>query len=253
MPELLGKAAQLFAELEHLRFTREIDGFTLARLQKETRHLLKTDALHAYQILGALEGFAGNIVEMRQNYEAALHLTLDSLNKSIVLHNYATSLVNVGYFSESIALEIKSRSLVEMTESRLLSLVKVHVNAGLFHRAAQYLEKAADFDNELSVFVLSLTQFMDENGVCDEELQQMIEIAIAVLHRHQFFNFYSGNVTMNFAGDEGARWFRYVIKVNRSVEEVVEMKYELACQLAETDLPLKLLNNFMTTYECVGE
>jgi hypothetical protein len=250
MPALATKTAELLERLEHLRTTPEIDPFTLKRLQREAHNLLKADAFSAYQILGALEGFTGNIKEMRRNYEIARSLALTERDKSRVLHNYTVSLSDTGYFSEAALLQAESHHQIETAKFDLSHPVQDHLRAGLFHQVAQYAEQATNLDDKLFFYILSVTQFMDKHEVSDQELQRLIEIAVSVLHEHQFFNFYFRNIIIEFAADESSRWFRYVIKVNRSVEEVVEMEYELACQLAEIDLPLNLLSNFITTYEC---
>lgn len=44
-----------------------------------------------------------------------------------------------------------------------------------------------------------------------------------------------------------------MIKIDHSVNEMVEMKYELVCALAESDLPAELLLNFIVAYEIVEE
>lgn len=253
MPELATKAEQLFAELETLRSTPEINPFTFKRLQREANGLLKVDALSAYQILGVLSGFAGHIAEIRKNYERALQLATTSLKKSEALYNYAASLSYVGYFAESVEFIDQAQTLVTIPDFRLLDSVQMYSRAGLFHRAKQHIDKIELLDKELSKVIFSIMQFMDKHAVHDESYQKLLEIAVSVLHQHQFFNFHSRNIVIGFAEDDNSRWFRYVIKVNRPVGEIVEMKYELACQLAEMDLPLNLLSHFIVTYQCAEE
>ncbi len=250
MPELATKATQLFAELDILRSTPKIDAFTLKRLEHEAKKLLAVDAFRGYQILGALFGFSGKISEMRENYDRALKLALTPAEKSIALHNYSTSLENAGYFAESVELAFQVLSLGTGYLQKLAFLWSCY-RAGSLHRAIQYVENIALLDQELSRQIVAVVKFMDEHGVRDEELQKMIEIAVSVLHAHDFFDF--RNISIGFSSDEESAWFRYVIRVARSVEEVVEMKYELATQLAEVDLPMNLLSNFLVTYQCVGD
>lgn len=244
MPELATKSAQLFDELKKLHYQSKIDEITLKRLEREAKKLLAVDALNGYQILGALCGFAGRIAEMRENYDKALQLALTPAERATALHNYATSLGDTGYFSEAAELAFQAQNL-EPSSYQLSYFVSKCCVAGLFHRAVQYIE--ATLDKKLFESVISVTQFMNTHGVQDEELQKMIEIAVSVLRERHFFDF--RNVSTGFSSDEESTWFQYVISVDCSVEEMVEMDYELATRLAEADLPINVLSNFLVTYQ----
>jgi len=250
MPELATKATQILAELDVLRSKLEIDAVTLKRLERDAKSVLKVDAFRGYQLLGALFGFSGKVSEMRENYDRALKLALTPAEKSMALHNYSVSLDNAGYFTESVELAFQVLNL-GAEDLQKLAFAWSCYRAGSFHRATQYIENIALLDQKLSQQIIAVVKFMDEHGVRDEELQKMIEIAISVLHARNFFNF--RNMRTAFVSDEDSTWFCYVIKVDRSVEEVVDMRYELAGQLAEVDLPMNLLSNFLVTYECAEE
>ena len=252
MPELATKANQLFEEIERLRLTPELDTFTLTRLQREAINLLKVDAFNAYQILGALASFEENITRVRENYEKALNLASINEDKAIILNNYAISTAVMGYFSEAAKLGIESYNIFPSLR-RAKQNIHHFMRAGLFHHAAELTHKIdnLDLDNGLFSLISRTTRFMDKHGVSDEELQKLIEITITVLHARQFFDF--RRIQLEFLEDEYSQWFHYVIKVNRSVEEIIEMIYELADQLAEVDLPIKLTSNFITAYEIAEE
>ena len=269
MPELATKANQLYEETERLRLAPKLDTFTLNRLQREANNLLKVDAFNAYQILGALASFEGNITRVRENYEKALNLASINEDKAMILNNYAVSMGIMGYFSEAAKLGIESYNIFPSLR-RAKQNIHHFMRAGLFHHAAELTHKIdnLDLDNGLFSLISRTTRFMDKHGVSDEELQKLIEITITVLHARQFFDFHYNvqlgflededsqwfhNVQLGFLEDEDSQWFRYVIKVNRSVEEIIEMIYELANQLAEVDLPIKLTSNFITAYEIAEE
>lgn len=246
MPELATKSAQLGDELKKLHYQSKIDEITLKRLEREAKKLLAVDALNGYQILGVLCGFAGRIAEMRENYDKALQLALTPAERATALHNYATSLGDTGYFLESVERALQSRSL-EPTDFRLPNFASMCCTSGLFHLASQYIKYINRLDQKVSQHIVTVVQFMDKYGVQDEELQKMIEIAVSVLHERHFFDF--RNVSTGFSSDEESTWFQYVISVDCSVEEMVEMDYELATRLAETDLPINVLSNFLVTYQ----
>lgn len=252
MPELATKAMQLFAELDILRSTPKIDAFTLKRLEHEAKKLLSVDAFRGYQILGALFGFSGKISEMRENYDKALKLAPTPAEESMALNNYSASLLVTGYFAESVELVFQALNL-DTGDLHKLNFALSCYKTGSLHRVIQYVENIVLLNQELSQQIIAVVKFMDEHGVRDEELQKMIEIAISVLHAHDFFDFRNMYMYTRFISDESSTCFCYVIKVDRSVEEIVDMKYELASQLAEIDLPINLLSNFLVTYECAEE
>jgi tetratricopeptide (TPR) repeat protein len=250
MPELATKTTQLFAELDVLRSKPKIDAFTLKRLEHEAKKLLSVDAFSGYQLLGALSSFSGRVSEMRENYDKALKLASTPAEKSVALNNYSASLLVTGYFAESVELVFQALNL-DAGDLHKLNFALSCYKSGSLHQAIQHIENLARLDQDLSQQIIAVVKFMDEHGVRDEELQKMIEIAISVLHARNFFNF--RNMRTAFVSDEDSTWFCYVIKVDRSVEEVVDMRYELAGQLAEVDLPMNLLSNFLVTYECAEE
>ncbi len=249
MPELATTSNQLLQELSQLHSMRNIDQFTLKRLQKEAQSLLKSDPLNAHLFLGALAGLKGERSSIHENYKQALTLAPTNPNNAIVLSNYITSLLDIGSFSEAVEPVIKAYDY-KLPISEIVTTILA--KAGLFHRVAELIRQdhlvvAADS------FIFRTERFMDQHGVSDAELQKLIEIAISVLHAHRFFDFRSTRIITEFAEEEDSQWFRYVIKINCSVEEIVDLKYELACQLAEDDLSTELLLNFITAYEFAEE
>lgn len=253
MPVLATKTSEILKELDDLRSKRKkVDTFTLQRLQKEAEKLLQVNAFHAYQILGAIASFRNKKDEVQANYEKALKLAPADEDRAITLNNYATSIGIMGYFSEAVTLSLKASnfsSSFQFIEQSINKLIKV----GLFHRAAELISQLDSFDSTLSTLILRAMQFMDRHSVSDEELQQVIEVTISVLQARQIFDFYQPVIQMEFVTDEESEWFHYSIEVGCSVDEIVEMEYELACQLAELELPLELALYFVTGYEIAEE
>lgn len=252
MPELATKTDQLFEEINRLHFAHAIDEFTLIRLEKEAQKLLNVDAFHAYQLFGTLAGFKNDVVNLHKDYNKALKLVVTSQDSAKALSNYAASLFNMGYFSEAAELSVKSYEYNPPSEVIVLVSSRF-AYAGLIHKAADLIRKHNLIEFH---FVFQVEQFMDEHSVTDEQLQKLIEIAISVLHEHQFFDF-RNSISVEFAEDEDSKWLRYAIKVDRSVEEIVEMDYELAHKLAyevaKSNLPTELILNFIPTYEIAEE
>ena len=92
-----------------------------------------------------------------------------------------------------------------------------------------------------------IEHFMNQRGVSGESLQQLIGIAVAVLHKHEFFDFRHTQVEL--VEDESEQCFCYTIKVKRSMAEVIDLNYELAREIAKSGLPTSLTLNFVPMYE----
>jgi hypothetical protein len=95
-----------------------------------------------------------------------------------------------------------------------------------------------------------IEHFMNQRGVSDELLQQLIEMAIAVLHKHEFFDFRHDDVAqVELVEDQNEECFCYIIKVKRPMAEVIDLNYELAREIAKSGLPTSLNLNFVPMYE----
>ena len=95
-----------------------------------------------------------------------------------------------------------------------------------------------------------IEHFMNQRGVSDELLQQLIEMAIAVLHKREFFDFRrNGTAQVELVEDESEQCFCYTVKVKRPMAEVIDLNYELAREIAKSGLPTSLTLNFVPMYE----
>lgn len=235
-------------------------------MEQKANLLLEQDKITAYQFLGDLASFKGDINNVHSYYEKALELVkTDDAKKLIVLFDYSACLFDMGFFSKGIELSISAYNIVCNTDPLFpfvfKSIIIRFMRVGLVHRAADLIRKKSNEKYLTNIFnelfgdirlIFELEKFMDEHGINDELLQRLFEIGISVLHKHKFFNFRSPPL-IEFSADEDSKWLCSVIKIDRSVDEIVEMKYELACALAESDLPTELLLNFIVAYEIAGE
>jgi hypothetical protein len=231
-----------------LRFKPKVDEFTLLRLEKDAQKLLRVDPFNAYQLLGMLSCFKGKINDMHESYKKALNLAITKEDKELVLDNYAASLYNTGYFSQSAELSSKIYN-ISFPVKLIESINDRFFYAGLFHQVANFSRK---YNLPSNSFIFKIESFIDKYNIKDEQIQKVIKIAISVLHNHHIFNFHNA-VYLELSSDESSTWLSYIIKVNRPVEEIVEMDYELACALAEEDFSSDLLLHFVPVYEVAGE
>jgi len=251
-PQRATNSKKLLEEIERLRLSDEIDEFTFARLEREIDKLLKVEPLISYTLNGILAGLRCDLSSIHKNFQTALNLAIMKEDKATVLDNYATSMWINGYFSEASKLGMESYEnfpSLHFAQQNILRLGAV----GLFHQATNLIRKRPpnEQDNDKRRFFFEVEQFMDQQDVSDESLQQLIEMAIAVLHKHKFFNFrdHDGATQMELVGDESDLCFCYTIKVKGSMAEVIDLNYELAREIAKSGLPTSLTLNFVPMYE----
>ncbi len=248
-PQLATNTKKLFEEIERLRLSDEIDEFTFARLEREIDNLLKIDQLNAYLLRGALAGLKHDLTGVRENHQFALKLATINEDKATVLQNHATTLEWNGYFSEAAKLAIESYDIFPSTY-HTQRVIELFIRTGLFHQAVNFMRQYPQkLQNDNYRFFFQVEQLMDQQGVSDELLQQLIEMAIAVLHKHEFFNFHNNRIREELVEDESELCFCYTIKVKRSMVEVIDLNYELAREIAKSGLPTSLTLNFVPMYE----
>lgn len=248
-PQLATNASKLADEINQLLLMNNVDTFTLARLEREIDKLLQRDAFNAYVLRGALAGLKHDLQAIHESYRTALKLAIIKEDRVTVFSNYASALEWNGYFSEAVKLAMESYKVFP-SAYLLQRSIELALKTGLFHQAADLIRKHPDEQIDGSHAYFQTEQFMDEHAVSDELLQKLIEIAIAVLHKCGFFNFHrDGMIRPEYDKDEDSQLFYYIITVNRSMEEVIDMNYELACEIAKSGLPTTLTLNFIPVYE----
>jgi len=249
-PQTATSVTKLFDEVEQLRLADVIDEFTFARLQHEVEKLSKIDPFGAYLLRGALASLKHDLSGIRKNYQAALNLATVKEDKAMVLDNYAISMWMNGYFSEASTLAMESYKNFPSSHFAQQYILRLEA-IGLFHQAADLIrERPLNEQGNDDRFIFQVEQFMDQHDVSDKSLQQLIEMAIEVLHKHEFFDFRHDGVTQaGFVEDESDLCFCYTIKVKRSMAEVIELNYELAREIAKSGLPTSLTLNFVPMYE----
>jgi hypothetical protein len=248
-PLAVTNASNLFNEINQLHSVGIVDEVTFARLQRDIKKLLKIDAFNAYLLLGAVAGLKHDLKNIHKNYQAALNLASINEDKAMVLQNYATILEWNGYVTEAAKLMVESYNIFPSTyyAQRVAS---ISAGAGLFHQSANFVRQCSQKLQEHDYhFIFQIEQFMEQHGVSDEMLQQLIEIAIAVLHKQGFFSFRDEGSSVKFLEDESERLLYYTIEVKRSMAEVVDLNYELAHEIAKSNLPPALTLNFIPVYE----
>jgi hypothetical protein len=172
------------------------------------------------------------------------------------LANEATSLTGQGQFSRAAQQWLTA---FEMSPTRLKYLdeaIYCYGLAGHFQRVAELLNiwkiYSPTQSHRFAELASQMSRFMAERQVGDVQLEGLINIAVAVLLRHQLpvlpelFN-------LSLDEDEESQWFYYGIPVYEiSVEQNVEMDFELANRSVDECSPQVFQGGFVAMFEVLG-
>jgi hypothetical protein len=172
------------------------------------------------------------------------------------LANEATSLTGQGQFSRAAKQWLTA---FEMSPTRLKYLdeaIYCYGLAGHFQRVAELLNTWKIYSptqsHRFGELAPQMSSFMAERQVGDVQLEGLINIAVAVLLRHQLpvlpelFN-------LSLDEDEESQWYHYGIPVSGlSVDEIVELDLELVDCLMKANLPINLAGYFIILFEAFG-
>jgi hypothetical protein len=113
-----------------------VDEFTLARLERQAREGIKTEAILGYQALGLVGRYRWDHAAVDENFGAAIRLS----GSAAVTANYASTLMSLDRISEAAIMSEKA-SAAEPTDLTCLSTaVESNWNAGRFERSLELLE-----------------------------------------------------------------------------------------------------------------
>jgi len=171
MPQAKPAAARLIERLNVLLGEKNRSPFVLSTLKKEAQALLKTDAFHAYVVLGMIACLEQNVDEMHKNHLKALNLYPHEPLASI---NYAASLANLGFNSEASKQYRKAYQLEPANLNVLSGLMEALTFAGQVREARKLLvndwkKKSPSSPYEREDLVMHLAEFLDKQEISDDE------------------------------------------------------------------------------------
>lgn len=154
----------------------------LSRLRSESEQLLKSDAVGAHELLGAVACLRQKPDEARHHHQNAIRLYGDEMR----VFNYGTSLVRMGFFDEGIAQYHKAFELNPSHVKPLRELVRTSLRAGYVTEAERWLEELVKRTPEDSAMagmeVRAVREFLSQYDVDELHLQALVSRCISILH-----------------------------------------------------------------------
>lgn len=240
------KASKLIEELNVLLHQGERDEFTLRRIKSEAEKLRSSDAFNAYILLGMLASLENNVDEMRMNHLAALKLQPNEPNANF---NYSTSLNNLCFYSEAREFSVKAYLGGPGNLQILSSLIEICVRSGRIREARKWLERFQALSpkkvNENEGLILEANELLDDGCVSDDEVEEILELSASALRSNKVI---PNRVGIETLSDEESYWLNYMFEVQRPPADIVELNFEAAERLANSEIPARATDAVIVTF-----
>jgi len=241
----------IFKKINQLVISHNPEPFLLTQFKNEAQKYIQSDNVDAYLALGTLAGLEGNIDALQANYQQAI--TEYSAKHAYILMLYAKCLTPYGFFSQVADFHHQAYRLSPIL-NYLDDAIYFYGLAGHFHQVALLLrtwDKVSPHKaHRFSQLAEDIVKFMDERNVSDADLEELITIALLLLRQHKL-SIAASQINISLLEDEDSLWFHYGIPLHESVEKMVELDFELADNIADKKLPVKITGYFVPTFEMV--
>ncbi|MFI3219293.1 MAG: hypothetical protein QX189_09255 [Methylococcales bacterium] len=217
--------------------------FDIRRLKKEAENLIKIDAAVAYNYLGLIAVLENNRKAVILNYEKAIKLTP---NDCTIHGNYSTALLRCGL--NKLALEEERKVFSKFSNNKNVSsdLFYYLVNSARFDEAYKLSSKIES--NKGIELVNNAVKIFAAANLTDDESQHLQILAFSLIENHQLY-FYKTDIGII------ENCVEYVIYVDKAIEDIFELNWELANLLAENvdDMRCDVLNFTYSSVEVLRE
>ena len=244
------KTEDLFKEVNRLLFQEgaQIDEFTRARLVREARQLIDqgTDPAGGYALLAALAVFRRDVQQVRNNYQQAIKI---ASHNPYIFTNYCHSLVNLGYISEAFDIAVTISDHFPNNSEVISKSIGFFILAGKYQLAAGLIEKFHQLSPNQQIPEEEIVIFAKKFNLNEANIQKYISITMAVFHHLQNRAKIILRTKCEIFSDGESEWIYLGIWIgNVSVEELVDMTFELSDVLAEEHFPIETTSRFSVSY-----
>ncbi|MBZ0104337.1 MAG: hypothetical protein K8H84_01785 [Sulfuricella denitrificans] len=227
------KSNELLERVIHLSRDDLQNRFLLHALKKDAERLLSSDAIGAYHVLGLINAFLGEGQASIDNFEKAIRLEPQDY---VLRSNYANKLADMGFLNEAIEQAQIAYKLNVGDPGAASDVLQCCMISARFEQAAYWaelLEKMKHLEKEqyLGGLVSTIKFYMD-SGIPESEWVNKANTAFDILHDHGIYSF---DLNTSILEDEDSYFLSYVVGVNRDVETVSDLNFELAERLAMMD------------------
>jgi len=241
-----------FKQINSLVNNGIFDILTLTQLKDEAQQHKKLNNVDGYLARTILAGLEGETDVIQTHYQQAM--TTFSNQHAVSLAIYAKSLTLFGWFSQAANLMLKAYELSPTTLNYLDEAIYFYGLTGHFHRVSELL-KTWDKQNpyqphQFSSITPQIIELMNDKKVTDDELNQLIHIALSLLQKYRL-TIATSKINISLPEEDDSQWFYYGIPLQQtlSVEKMVALDFELADKMAEEELSATLSAYFVTMFE----
>lgn len=231
MPEIAEKFDELIKRLNVLAAGNGgEDSFRLKKIEQEAKQLLKTDAKGAYMVLGALACLRRDLQGVKMYYENAVKL---APSDEWVENNRAIALFKLCQFDDAKASARRAYDLSQHSDLiALKTLIDASLLTGKIREAhallGEWKKKSPEVHYPFGSDIILAECALQERAISDEEAGEFLQVAYDIVNRKG----YSTDI-VKFLMVDGDLFYRVLI--NGEVDDIVDLNFDLADTLAESE------------------
>lgn len=221
------------------------DDLNFRRFLARAKSIVQVEPGLGHNVLGLLYGYAGDKVKALHHLDLALKL--DAKHAVIFYGNQASTLVNLGYFSEA---QEPFRRGSTPEEGFFTAKWTAGMSCGAFHALASFVERARLLKLDLAKVPVELIEravrLMNELSISDADLAIALDVAGDLLRKNRLF--FIGETPEVFVWDEDEleKTLSFTYKVGLASSEALALDRELGRALIERDVkvPFEVMIHF---------
>ncbi len=233
--QFVTQETEFWEQINHCIATNQHDPEILSQLKNKAQTLLKVDAYAGYVALGMIASLEGDAKAIHSYYQQAIE---DFSRKPDLLASYAESLARVGHFSHAAELMLEAYYLSPSTLHYLDNAIHLCSIVGRFQFIGELLRiwtkiypyQAHQFANRTHQII----QWMEENKVTDNNLEELINLALSILQHHCIL---VSPQQIDISLDQETQKLFYKIRLSEKKETILELTTELVQKIIATHLP----------------
>jgi tetratricopeptide (TPR) repeat protein len=223
------RAGELLDKINTLSADDRGNEFLLMSLAREARQVLGTGEIaFGNMMLGALAAMRQDVSQARAFHEKAVNA--EPRNPDILI-NYAISLYRLGALDDSIEMANRAWKLDESREDVHELLVQLTSSGGRLRDAAQCLREVNSMPESYTADIKDAASLLAERGISDDAASAIVRAAFAVVPPLSL-----ESVGNRVAADDETKWVDFALKVNGSLEKIMELNFTFAERMAELTL-----------------
>lgn len=242
----LPKGSELLARIENLTPETIQNEFLLNGIRRDIRNLAKVEPFQAFVVQGMLAFREGDYDLGRAEFERAFRL---NSHDSVSLHNYAVSLGESGYISESLEWHRKILGSFPDDPSCFDAAIATCIAALRGQEALGYVDIWEKMHTDRKphpdrFFAEAIVDIQQDHNVTDDDCENLTVIMFSICTVHKL-HFYA-RARMDVVREQ--KILNYQRSLDLPIDEITDLNVELCTKLAESDLPPRLTEGFIVSF-----